>query len=117
MRRSPHSIAIEAPRPSLMCRSMKCAAALNTSVEFAMASPDRGRPAESTPVGRMYTTRRQEDSPQMRVGAIALDDVRATVEAREPFIRALLPEDDRFDRLSREAEALVHRYPDPSARP
>lgn len=65
----------------------------------------------------MYTTRRQEDSPQMRVGAIALDDVRATVEAREPFIRALLPEDDRFDRLSREAEALVHRYPDPSARP
>lgn len=41
----------------------------------------------------------------------------ALVDAGEPSIQALLPEDARFDRLRREAQALCERYPDPSHRP
>ena len=48
---------------------------------------------------------------------MALDEVQGRVEAREPSIHALLPEDGRFDRLRREARALADRYVDPSTRP
>ncbi len=36
---------------------------------------------------------------------------------REPQVLAFLPEEGRFDRLRREARALLERYPDPAGRP
>ncbi len=38
-------------------------------------------------------------------------------EAREPQVRAFLPEEGRFARLRREAEVLLDRYPEPKTRP
>ncbi|HVZ20435.1 MAG TPA: amidase, partial [Vicinamibacterales bacterium] len=46
-----------------------------------------------------------------------IDRIEALVEAREPEIQALLPEEGRFDRLRRDARALADRYPDAAARP
>ncbi len=37
--------------------------------------------------------------------------------AREPSVLAFVPEEGRFDRLRREAKALLKRYPDPEKRP
>lgn len=38
-------------------------------------------------------------------------------EKREPSVLAFLAEEDRFDRLCRDAEVLIARYPDPHDRP
>ncbi len=46
-----------------------------------------------------------------------LDTLETLIDAREPDVRALLPEPGRFARLRAEAAALEARYPDPSARP
>lgn len=39
------------------------------------------------------------------------------IDAEEPYIQALLPEQDRCDRLIAEAKALQLRFPDPARRP
>lgn len=46
-----------------------------------------------------------------------LNELEAHFEKREPEIEAFLPENGRFDRLRREAEQLLVRYPDPEKRP
>ena len=46
-----------------------------------------------------------------------LDELEAHFEEREPEIEAFVPENGRFDRLRREAEALLVKYPDPGKRP
>ena len=46
-----------------------------------------------------------------------LDDLQTRFEAREPTLRAFLPEDRRFDRLRQEARALLERYPHADRRP
>lgn len=51
------------------------------------------------------------------MGPSALASTERRFEAIEPDIDAFLPEDGRFDRLRREWDALVRRYPDPGARP
>jgi len=47
----------------------------------------------------------------------SLDQLEALIERQEPEVLALLPEVGRFERLRREARALLERYPDPAARP
>lgn len=46
-----------------------------------------------------------------------LDWLHGYFDAREPEVLAFLPEQNRFERLQREAEALVARFPDPGSRP
>ncbi|MDX1600408.1 MAG: amidase [Anaerolineales bacterium] len=46
-----------------------------------------------------------------------LDTLARRFEATEPTVRAFLPEKDRFDRLRRQAQALLERYPKPQDRP
>jgi Asp-tRNA(Asn)/Glu-tRNA(Gln) amidotransferase A subunit family amidase len=46
-----------------------------------------------------------------------LDRLEALFAAREPEIRAFLPEEGRFERLRREEGALHVRWPDPARRP
>jgi Asp-tRNA(Asn)/Glu-tRNA(Gln) amidotransferase A subunit family amidase len=46
-----------------------------------------------------------------------LDQVEAQFEAREPSVLAFMPEAGRFDRLRREARALLERFPDAATRP
>jgi len=46
-----------------------------------------------------------------------LDRLEALFVAREPEIRAFLPEEGRFERLRREEGALHERWPDPARRP
>ncbi|HKZ55824.1 MAG TPA: amidase [Anaerolineales bacterium] len=57
----------------------------------------------------------------LRTGALPLlaylEALQARVEAREPQLLALVPEEGRFDRLRRQAQALLDRYPEPGARP
>lgn len=59
----------------------------------------------------------------LRTGTIPLlaylEQVEARFKRRELEVRAFLPEAEpsRFDRLRREAEALLQRYPDPGDRP
>jgi Asp-tRNA(Asn)/Glu-tRNA(Gln) amidotransferase A subunit family amidase len=57
----------------------------------------------------------------VRVGEVALPEYLAQVEAwfaeREPSVLAFIPEEDRFERLHREAEELLLRFPDPENRP
>ena len=57
----------------------------------------------------------------LRVGELALPEYLAQVEAwfeeREPSVLAFIPEADRFERLHREAEVLLSRFPDPENRP
>src|SRR5215216_1966211 len=57
----------------------------------------------------------------LRSGRLRLPDFLAQIEARfmerEPSILAFLPEEDRFTRLNREADALVLNYPDLIKRP
>ncbi|HLO31147.1 MAG TPA: amidase [Anaerolineales bacterium] len=57
----------------------------------------------------------------LRVGELALPEYLAQVEAwfleREPSVLAFVPETNRFERLHKEAEALVSRFPDPKKRP
>lgn len=46
-----------------------------------------------------------------------IDELAAYYTAREPEVLAFLPELGRFDRLRREAQALLDQYPDPEKRP
>ncbi|MFL6293601.1 MAG: amidase [Thermoanaerobaculia bacterium] len=46
-----------------------------------------------------------------------LDRLESRFRDREPSLQAFVPEDDRFERLHREADELLARYPDPPARP
>jgi Asp-tRNA(Asn)/Glu-tRNA(Gln) amidotransferase A subunit family amidase len=46
-----------------------------------------------------------------------LSKVESFFEQREPSVLAFIPEENRFERLRKEAEALVSRFPDPSKRP
>jgi len=46
-----------------------------------------------------------------------VDQLEAYFEQREPQVQAFVEETDRFERLRREARALIERYPQPEARP
>jgi len=46
-----------------------------------------------------------------------LDRLEDRFRDREPSLQAFLPEDGRFERLHREADALLAQYPDPKSRP
>lgn len=54
-------------------------------------------------------------------GELSTSDFISKVESffdeREPSVLAFIPEDDRFERLHKEAEILVDRFPDTSKRP
>ena len=58
---------------------------------------------------------------ELRSGSWPLLDYLTALEAhfvvREPSVLAFVPEAGRFERLRREAEALLNRYPDPASRP
>src|SRR5687767_11057634 len=58
---------------------------------------------------------------ELRSGQLLLPDFLAQVQARfeqqEPSIQALIPDEERFDRLYDEAEALVLAYADLIQRP
>jgi hypothetical protein len=43
--------------------------------------------------------------------------VQRRIEALEPSIQALLPEQGRFDRPRHEAQSLLQQYPNPEDRP
>lgn len=47
----------------------------------------------------------------------ALDQLEARFNAREPSVLAFIPEGARFERLRRDAEVLLGRYPQPESRP
>ncbi len=57
----------------------------------------------------------------LRVGELALPEYLVRVETwfleREPSVLAFVPEENRFERLQKEAGKLVSRYPDPRNRP
>jgi Asp-tRNA(Asn)/Glu-tRNA(Gln) amidotransferase A subunit family amidase len=57
----------------------------------------------------------------LREGDLTLPEYLAQAEAlfndREPSVQAFLPEEGRFERLLKEAEALILKYPDMVARP
>jgi hypothetical protein len=57
----------------------------------------------------------------LRSGELALPEYLAQLQAwfleREPSVLAFVPDDNRFERLQREAEALLSRFPDPENRP
>jgi Asp-tRNA(Asn)/Glu-tRNA(Gln) amidotransferase A subunit family amidase len=57
----------------------------------------------------------------LQSGALPLLDYLTQIEARfeelEPDVMAFVPEDGRFERLRREAEALIDQYPEPDDRP
>jgi Asp-tRNA(Asn)/Glu-tRNA(Gln) amidotransferase A subunit family amidase len=57
----------------------------------------------------------------LRTDELALPEYLAQVQAwfdeREPSVLAFVPEPNRFERLQREAEALLSRFPDPENRP
>ena len=46
-----------------------------------------------------------------------LSQIESYFSSCEPSVLAFLPEENRFERLQKEAEELVARYPDPSKRP
>ena len=57
----------------------------------------------------------------VRIGEVGLPEYLAQVEKwfgeREPSVLAFIPEENRFERLHREAAALLSRFPDPEKRP
>jgi len=57
----------------------------------------------------------------VRVGELTLPEYLLQVESwfleREPSVLAFVPEENRFERLQRDAEALLSRFPDPDQRP
>jgi Asp-tRNA(Asn)/Glu-tRNA(Gln) amidotransferase A subunit family amidase len=69
----------------------------------------------------MTTQNLAELAPALRRGELPLLDYLDALEQRftdvEPAIEAFLPEEGRFDRLRREAEALLAEHADPAARP
>lgn len=46
-----------------------------------------------------------------------LAELEAFFNGREPAVLAFVPEENRFERLRRDAEALLAQYPDPATRP
>ncbi|MFN8425991.1 MAG: amidase [Anaerolineales bacterium] len=46
-----------------------------------------------------------------------VSSLQSLFDSREPDILAFIPEENRFERLLKEAEELVKKYPDPSNRP
>jgi Asp-tRNA(Asn)/Glu-tRNA(Gln) amidotransferase A subunit family amidase len=46
-----------------------------------------------------------------------IEHVRTLIEEREPFVRALMPEEGRFERLHREADAALAMHPNLARRP
>jgi Asp-tRNA(Asn)/Glu-tRNA(Gln) amidotransferase A subunit family amidase len=46
-----------------------------------------------------------------------LSQLEGYFSAREPSVLAFIPEENRFERLRKEAETLVSRFPDPTKRP
>ncbi|HSG44786.1 MAG TPA: amidase [Anaerolineales bacterium] len=46
-----------------------------------------------------------------------ISKIESFFEQREPSVLAFIPEEDRFERLRKEAETLLSRFPDPSKRP
>jgi Asp-tRNA(Asn)/Glu-tRNA(Gln) amidotransferase A subunit family amidase len=46
-----------------------------------------------------------------------VSSLQSLFESREPSVLAFIPEENRFERLHKEAEELVARFPDPSKRP
>jgi len=46
-----------------------------------------------------------------------IDDLETHFDVREPDVLAFVPENGRFDRLRKEAQALLDKYPDPYMRP
>ena len=57
----------------------------------------------------------------VRIGELTLPEYLVQVESwfleREPSVLAFVPEENRFERLQRDAEALLARFPDPGQRP
>jgi Asp-tRNA(Asn)/Glu-tRNA(Gln) amidotransferase A subunit family amidase len=46
-----------------------------------------------------------------------VSSLQSLFDSREPEVLAFIPEENRFDRLRKEAEELVKNYPDPQSRP
>lgn len=46
-----------------------------------------------------------------------ISNLQSLFDSREPSVLSFIPEENRFERLSKDAEALVSRYPDPANRP
>lgn len=46
-----------------------------------------------------------------------ISNLQSLYDSREPDVLAFIPETNRFERLQREAEELVRKYPDPDNRP
>jgi Asp-tRNA(Asn)/Glu-tRNA(Gln) amidotransferase A subunit family amidase len=69
----------------------------------------------------MNTTGLAGTSASLRSGAVALVDYLTELEAhfqeREPKLHAFVPEKDRFERLRRDAEILLDRFPSGTPRP
>ncbi|HLB50375.1 MAG TPA: amidase [Anaerolineales bacterium] len=57
----------------------------------------------------------------LRNGGLLITDYLSHLESnfnsREPDVLSFIPEEGRFDRLRRDAQALLTRYPDPNTRP
>jgi Asp-tRNA(Asn)/Glu-tRNA(Gln) amidotransferase A subunit family amidase len=57
----------------------------------------------------------------LRDGSLPLSDYLGQLEAyfekREPEVQAFVPEEDRFQRLRRDAQNLLDQYPEPATRP
>jgi Asp-tRNA(Asn)/Glu-tRNA(Gln) amidotransferase A subunit family amidase len=62
-----------------------------------------------------------ELAAQLRSGELSLLDYLDRLEmvhsGKEPELRTLVPEEGRFERLRRDAQELLDRYPDPPSRP
>ena len=62
-----------------------------------------------------------ETAHRLRTGESSLeaylDQAQAHIRAREPEVLAFMPEENRFDRIRKEAKVLLEKYPVPSDRP
>ncbi len=62
-----------------------------------------------------------ETAQSLRTGELSLeaylDQAQAYFEEKEPQVLAFVPEDNRFDRLRKEAKQLAEKYPEVSSRP
>lgn len=68
-----------------------------------------------------FPTRLAELAPALRGGGLDLlsylDRLEAHFAVREPEVLAFVPEEGRFERLRRQARALLERHPEPAGRP
>ncbi|MDA1003724.1 MAG: amidase family protein, partial [Chloroflexi bacterium] len=78
-----------------------------------MASPAAAL-VVSAPLAPLAAELRTADAARLAAYLTRLCD---RIDAVEPRLRTLLPEPARRDRLRREAEALVARWPDTATRP